>query len=99
MIVSLDALKAHLNISENHDDAVLDQKLAAAHAAVARFTGLDLDEEYTEEIAPADLVEGVLQYAAHLFAYREGQQFEQNAKAAAPLGVFDLLAPYKTWSF
>ncbi|WP_421695475.1 head-tail connector protein [Aestuariivirga sp.] len=118
MIVSLDALRAHLNITGEHDDKLLERKLEAAHVAVENFTGLNFsiaftpwlpeeidletDEVTTPEVesnAPAPLKEGVLQFAAHLFTYREGQHFEENTPSAAPLGVFDLLAPYRAWSF
>lgn len=117
MIVSLDALKAHLNITIGIDDALLAQKLGAAHAAVANFTGLDFATKYSayvppvlaadgytvatpavESNAPAPIKEAVLQFAAHLYEYREPVQLDDKAPAP-PLGVFDLIGPYKTWSF
>lgn len=120
MIVPLDALKAHLNVTLNHDDALLSQKLDAAHAAVGNFIGKNLATEYSsytppvidkdesgndvvttpavESNAPAPIREAVLQFAAHLYEYREPMQLDDKAPAP-PLGVFDLIGPYKTWSF
>lgn len=120
MIVSLDALKAHLNITMDRDDALLSQKLEAAQVAVGNFIGKELADEYTsytpavmgtddagdeivttpaiESDAPAPIKEAVLQFAAHLYEYREPMQLDDKAPAP-PLGVFDLIGPYKTWSF
>lgn len=117
MIVSLDALKAHLNITMAHDDALLGQKLEAAHVAVENFTGLTFAKEYIAYVpevlaadgytvatpaiqsnAPAPIKEAVLQFAAHLYEYREPVTIDGKAPAQ-PLGVFDLIGPYKTWSF
>lgn len=117
MIVSLDALKAHLNITLDRDDALLAQKLEAAQVAVGNFIGTDISTEYSSYIppvidgdgetvttpavesdAPAPIREAVLQFAAHLYEYREPMQLDDKAPAP-PLGVFDLIGPYKRWSF
>ena len=117
MIVSLDALKAHLNITLPDDDALLVQKLAVSHTAVANFTGLNLSTAYTQYVAPvwdedgvniitpavesnapAPIKEAVLKFAAHLYEYREPMALDEKSPAP-PLSVFDLIGPYKAWSF
>ena len=48
MITSLDHLKAHLNIIEGNDDALLSAKLEASQVAVGNFLGIDLATAYTQ---------------------------------------------------
>ena len=47
MIVSLEALKNHLNITTDFEDVLLTAKLETAQVAVANFIGVDLTATYT----------------------------------------------------
>ncbi len=89
MTVSLDSLKAHLNITFNDDDALLASKLAGAEAWVRDFMGDALDDEAP---VPAAVDEAVRQLAAHLYEDREGAE-------SIPASIFDLLTPYRDWAF
>jgi hypothetical protein len=95
MTVSLDLLKAQLNIVDDTDDVLLAHKLAAACAWIEAQTGIvlaDLDP------LPADLVEATLQLAAYWYEQREAVAIGVSA-AIVPLGVLDLIRPYRAWSF
>jgi len=114
MIVSLDNLKAHLNITFPDDDALLSQKLAVAETCVANYTGTAFTEysAYVPPVldqsgtvttpetlsnAPAPIKEAVLKYAAHLYEYRDNGP--ESAPNMPPLDVFDLVGPYRAWTF
>lgn len=95
MTVSLDLLKAQLNITDDADDVLLAHKLAAASAWIEAQTGIvlaDLDP------LPADLVEATLQLASYYYEQREAVAIGVSA-AIVPLGVLDLTRPYRAWSF
>ena len=63
-ILTVDDLKAHLNITGNADDALIAQKIAAAEAWISRWLEITLAE--MEEV-PADLKEAVRLLVAHLY--------------------------------
>lgn len=102
MIVTLEELKAHLNIITETDDVLLADKLVTAQAAVSNFMGVDAEtgilDGNGDPYVPAPVKEAVLQFAAHLYEYREPLALDDKAPSA-PLGVFDLIGPYKVWSF
>ena len=86
-IITTNDLRDHLGLPEGQDEALLTAKIEAAQAAVEQYVGSTLDDT-----AAAPLKEAVRQLAAHLYENREGQ--------ALPLGVFDLVGPYRTeWTF
>jgi Phage gp6-like head-tail connector protein len=70
MIVSLQTLKAHLNLTTDFDDVLLADKLATATVVIGNATGMDLATAYTPYIpatysVPTDLsIEPVLLTAA-----------------------------------
>lgn len=92
--VTLDKLKAHLNVTIDDDDGLLTDKLAASKAWVAGYTASDVDADGT----PEPVNEAVLQLAASLYENREinlvGVQAQQ-----LPFGFLDLLASFRAWSF
>jgi len=92
--ITLDQVKAHLNVTIDADDALLTDKLAAAKAWVAAYTAADPDAGST----PAPINEAVLQLTAHLFANREASLVGVTA-SALPFGFLDLLAPYRAFAF
>jgi Phage gp6-like head-tail connector protein len=50
MIVSLETLKAHLNLTNDYDDVLLNSKLPTAQAAIGNFIGVDLTTDYTQYV-------------------------------------------------
>lgn len=95
-IITLADAKAHLNITDETDDTMIAEKIGAAEAWVADFTGEDfLDEEAFPDGAPAPVKEAIRKFVADLYENREASL----AGIAAPFGVADLLAPYRRWTF
>lgn len=93
MPVSLDKLKQHLNITDDADNELLTDKLAAASAWVAAYTGGPIDDA-----TPAPILEAIRQLAAHLYENREASLVGVTAQSL-PFGMLDLLAPYRCWAF
>jgi uncharacterized phage protein (predicted DNA packaging) len=89
MAVSLNDLKAHLNITISDDDHLLTYKLEAASEWIALYTGIPMDACDT----PAPVNEAIRQLAAHLYANREATLVGVTAQAL-PFGVLDMLLPY-----
>lgn len=94
MPVSLDSLKAHLNLTDDADDALLTDKFAAAAEWVAGYTGIPADDANI----PASVLEAVRQLAAHLYENREASLIGITAQAL-PFGLLDLLSPHREWVF
>ena len=94
MTVSLENLKAHLNITSDDDDAVLIAKLEAATEWIAKYTGVSVNAPD----APAPFNEAIRQLAAHLYENREATMVGVTAQAL-PFGLLDLLNPYREWAF
>jgi hypothetical protein len=85
-------LKAHLNLTGDADDVLLEGKIAAASAYVERYVGPFPDP------VPAPLLEAIRQLAGHLYENREATIVGEIAQAV-PFGFHDLIAPYRRWSF
>lgn len=81
--------KAHLNITDDADDTLITAKIAAAESYVTEYTGAEDAITYAD--ASADVQEAILRIVAHWYEDREG--------APIPVGVYDLLAPHRTWCF
>lgn len=96
MIVTVEELKAHLNITFDDDDALIADKIAVAEACVAEYVGADLEADF--ETLPTPLREAVKQLAAHFYENREAVLVGATAQTL-PLGVFDLVGPYREWCF
>jgi uncharacterized phage protein (predicted DNA packaging) len=94
MTVSLANLKAHLNITADDDDDLLQDKIDAASEWIARYTGVPMDAPDT----PAPFDEATRQLASHLFENREATLVGVTAQAL-PFGFLDLLNPYREWAF
>jgi len=94
MPVTLDSLKAHLNITTSDDDALIADKLAAAQDWVAGYTGIPSDATST----PPAVDEAVRRIAADLYENREASVIGATA-ANLPFGALDLLEPYRAWAF
>lgn len=90
--ITVDDLKAHLNITSNVDDALLAEKIEAAQECVFNFIGGQIDP------APAPVKEAVRQLAAHFYENREAVLIGSNAYPV-PHSVFDLVGPYRSYVF
>lgn len=93
-MVTLESLKAHLNITTDIDDVLIGDKLEAATAWVSAYTAIPTDAPSF----PAPVLEAVRQLAAHLYANREASLVGVTAQSL-PFGMLDLLDPYRAWVF
>lgn len=93
-MISLDDVKAHLNITTDLDDALLTEKLAAAADWVAKYTGIPADSANI----PPSVNEAVRQLTAHLYECREATLVGITAQQL-PFGFLDLLANERQWVF
>ena len=95
MAITLDQAKAHLNVTTDLDDQLIQGKLDAAKAWVGAYTASDdVDAAGT----PAPVVEAVLMLTAQLYDNREISVTSLQAQEL-PFGFLDLLATYRAWSF
>lgn len=93
MTVTLDSMKAHLAITEDHDDELIAEKITVATAFIEAQIGkpfADFDP------LPAPLFEAVRQVAAHLYENREATIVDASVREV-PFGVAELIAPYVEW--
>lgn len=89
--MSIDALKAHLNIDHDADDALLTAKLEAAQAFIDSYTGTSNTFLHNPVAG-----EAVLQLAAAWYEQREAVAFGNSY--VVPFGVHEMLAPLRYWS-
>lgn len=82
-MLTINDLKAHLNLDSDEDDALLTAKLAAATAYCTAYVG--------REIAAPDFDEAILRLAASFYENREDGEI--------PAGVVDLLRGLRNWTF
>jgi uncharacterized phage protein (predicted DNA packaging) len=98
-VVSVADAKAHLNITDDADDTLISGKIAAAETWIGKFIGHELDDAYAfPDGTPDPLKEAVRQLVGHLYENREASIVAVSAEVL-PLGLFDLMAPYREWSF
>jgi uncharacterized phage protein (predicted DNA packaging) len=93
-MISLDDIKAHMNLTTDQDDALLTEKLAAAADWVSKYTGIPADSDNI----PASVNEAVRQLTAHLYENREATLVGITAQQL-PFGFLDLLANDRQWVF
>lgn len=94
-IVTVPEAKAHMNIVSDDDDALIAAKIDAAEAWVGAYLGTPLAELAP---VPEPVKEAVRQLVAHLYENREASITGVTMTDVSP-GMFDLLAPYREWSF
>lgn len=98
-IISIEDIKAHLNIVGGDDDTLLSNKVAAAEAWIAKFIGHELDDaEAYPAGTPEPLKEAIRQLVGHLYENREASLVGVSAEVL-PFGVFELVAPYREYVF
>lgn len=101
MSVSLEEMKAHLNVTLSVDDLLISDQIVAAEAHLASWLGfaLDDDEEFPDG-TPADVDHAVKMLVAHWYANRE-TAFISNSAAAMeiPFAVAEIVRNYRKWTF
>ena len=95
MSVTLEAAKAHLNITGTDDDALISSKIEAAEGWASNYIGTPIAEL---DPFPAPVGEAVLQLVAHWYEQREAA-IAGVAMEEAPFSVIDILRPYRKWAF
>ena len=98
-IVQLTAAKAHLNITDDADDALIQTKINAAEAHVEKLLGFALASGFTGSAGvPDDVKEAILQLTGHFYENREAS-FVGISAEEIPFGVWQLIAPYREYVF
>lgn len=98
MIVELEDLKRHLNVTFDTDDLLLEAKIAAAQAHVENAIGFSIEETYVDPlIVPEPLKEAVRLYAAHLYENREATIAGVTIMPVP--GFHDIINSYREWTF
>lgn len=99
MAVTLIDLKAHCNVTDSNDDAVLTTYLAAAQAHVERLLGFSLyDPVEFPGLTPPDLNLAVMQLAADWYENREAS-ISGTIIGPIPFGVREIVNEYRTYTF
>lgn len=92
-ILTVEDLKAHLNVSLADDDALIASKIATAEAWVAQHLGYALDDvDQFPNGTPEPILEAVRQFVGWAYSDREGM-------TAPPDGIHALLEPFKRVEF
>lgn len=91
MIVTVDDVKAHLNVTTNDDDDIIASKIEVAENIVQKYVGAF--SNFPDGVPPA-LKEAVRQLAGHYYDNRNGEGTRN-----VPYGVFDLVGPWRQQSF
>lgn len=96
-IVSLEEMKAHLNIVDAIDDELITSKVGAAEAHLARVLGFDMEAEYPDGV-PADLKEAIRLLAAHWYENREATVAGISI-STVPLSVEEIVRERRRYVF
>lgn len=96
MIISLEEAKAHLNVTDDADDAVISSIVADAED----FIGGYVDCPMTPEGAPNPVKRAVKMLVGTMYLNREAGLSDPESRASdGPVSVFDLIGPFRKWSF
>lgn len=96
-IITVADAKAHLNITTDADDALIEGKIEAAEAFIDGW--LPVDGKLADmTTVPADLKEAIRQLVGHLYENREASLVGISAEEL-PLGFWDILAQHRAYSF
>ncbi|WP_108262275.1 head-tail connector protein [Mangrovicoccus ximenensis] len=90
--VSVDELKAQLNLDHDLDDDLLASKIDVAEAYAAAFIGQPIPDP-----CPGTIKQAILMLAAYWYEFREAATSSGNMYTT-PFGVRDLLQPHRTWA-
>lgn len=96
-IITVEDAKAHLNITTDADDALLEGKIEAAEAFIDGW--LPVDGKLADmPTVPGDLKEAIRQLVGHLYENREASLVGISAEEL-PLGFWDVVSQHRAWSF
>lgn len=105
LVVTLEELKAHLNVTVDTDDDLIERKLSAAQQQLERHLGFtfaaefpDAADDHFPATVPTPLREAVCQLAAHYYENREAVLVGVNAQLL-PEGMWDVVNNYRNWSW
>jgi peptidoglycan/xylan/chitin deacetylase (PgdA/CDA1 family) len=97
-LIQLADMKAHLNITFDTDDVLIQGKINAAEDWIASFTGGPWPPTTYPYPWGGALLEAIRQLAAHLYENREASLVGVTSQEL-PFGLLDLLTPYREWAF
>jgi hypothetical protein len=98
-IMTVEDVKAHLNLTDDHDDDLVGLKIGVAEAMVASYIGVELDDaEAFPSGPPEPIKEAVRKLVAEFYENREANLVGASFGELTP-GVYDLLAPYRQYCF
>lgn len=105
-VVQLADMKAHLNVTFTDDDTLIQACIDAAESYISAFctgptpTCSDAPTPPTWPLNPMPpaVLQAIKLLVAHLYENREATLVGVSA-ADLPFGLFDLLSPYRWWSF
>jgi hypothetical protein len=95
MIISIEDAKAHLNVTDDADDAIISMCIAAAENFVNNFLPIKLADMTP---APADLLQAVRMLTGHFYENREATLVGTSSDAVA-LGVWEIIDQHRAWRF
>lgn len=97
MTLDNEILHSHLNLDGDEvDQDALDRAHSTAVTAIENFIGSTLEE--AGDPTPAPLITAVLQLTAHFYEHRD-PVITGDKPYALPLNVFDLVGPYRDFTF
>ncbi|TAW88379.1 phage gp6-like head-tail connector protein [Rhizobium ruizarguesonis] len=93
-IIDLVAAKAHLNITFNDDDNLIEGKIEAAQAHLESLLGYEIETEFPT--VPDDLKQAVLGLVGHWYENREatGENLFE-----APFSVWDVVRERRSYAW
>lgn len=100
-VLQLDDAKAHLRVTITDDDTLIQSKIDAAEAWIVNFLGVSLTDATTfPNGAPPDVLEAIRQLVAFFYDNREAAVVGNTITITQLTpGLYDLLAPYRTYAF
>lgn len=93
-IVTLDEMKAHVNVTQATDDLLLQHQIDAAQDHIEGTLGYSIADKY--DPAPPALKQAVLMLAAHWYANREATLVGIVGQTV-PFGVRDITDRFRHW--
>ena len=97
-VVLLADAKAHLNLTTTDDDVLVQALIDAAESYISAFAQPWPWGAGGAAPTPPAILQAVKILVAHLYENREASLVGVTV-AELPFGLFDLLTPWRTWSF
>lgn len=95
--ISLEEIKAHLNVDHDYDDSLIESYKAAALEVAQRHIGKTFADEETDKTIPFyhSIKIGCLMYIAYLYANREAVTDSPTIMRPVPMGISALWEVYR----